>query len=119
MSSGMGRGFVECTHVVPGHPRGIKHADGAVRVRADILLNRQTSSESAEVTSSHLEVKYARVIVILAREEGICKVGGVHVGERVRLGVPASEAEVQPADAGAVIIHDDDFLVMRPELYTV
>ena len=30
--------------------------------------------------------------------------------------VPAAEAEVEPADARAVVVDDDDLLVVRPEL---
>ena len=40
----------------------------------------------------------------------------MHVGERVVVGVPTPEAQVEAADAGAVLVHDDDFLVVRPEL---
>lgn len=40
----------------------------------------------------------------------------MNIGERVVVGVPATEAEVKTADAGAVLVHHDNFLVMRPEL---
>ena len=39
----------------------------------------------------------------------------MRVGERVRVRVPAAVAEVDAADAGVVVVDDDDLLVVGPE----
>lgn len=43
----------------------------------------------------------------------------MHISERVRVGVPTPEAQVKTSDASAVIVDNDDLLVMRPELHIV
>lgn len=40
----------------------------------------------------------------------------MNICERVIVGVPAAEAEVETADARVVVVDNDDFLVMRPVL---
>ena len=60
----------------------------------------------------HLEIKNARVVVVLSREECRGEASRMHVSERVCVGVPPAEAQVKTSDAGAVIIDNDDLLVM-------
>lgn len=90
----------------------------------------------ADIVLDVLEVEHARVVVVLAGEECVLEVGRVHVCERVRVRVPAPEADVQATDARAVVVDDDelhrmvlghctsaqestDLLVVRPELNVV
>ena len=66
-----------------------------------------------------MEVHDTSIVVILAREESFVKLGGVNVGQWVVVGIPASEAEVEPANSCEVVIHRHHLLVMRPELDTI
>lgn len=84
---------------MPRHARALKHGNGAIDVVVHVL-----------------EVADARIVVVLAREESAREIGRVRVGERVVVRVPPPEANVEPADARAVIVDDDDFLVVGPKL---
>ena len=84
-------------NVVPRHARSLERTQAVADVVGDVL-----------------EVHDARVVVVLPREERAREVERVRVGERVRVCVPAAEAEVEPADARAVVVDDDDLFVVRP-----
>ena len=83
---------------MPWHPRTLQNADRA----ANKLVNL-------------LEVHDPRIIVVLPGEEGLGEVRGVCIGERMGVRVPATEAEIEATNAGAVVVDDDYFLVMGPE----
>ena len=63
-----------------------------------------------------LEIKNPGIVVVLAREERLGEVGGVHVGEWVRVGVPATETDVQTTNARAMVVYDYNLLMVRPKL---
>lgn len=43
----------------------------------------------------------------------------MNVSERVVVGVPAAEAKIKATNASAMVVDNDDLLVMRPELDVV
>ncbi len=85
-------------HIVPRHARALDRAEPV-----------------ADVVRHVLEVHDARVVVVLSGEQRRERVERVHVRKRVRVRVPPTEAQVQAADAGVVVVDDDDLLVVRPE----
>ena len=76
----------------------------------------QHRNSLAHVIAHVLEVQDARVVVILAGKEGAREICGVGVGKGVILGVPTAKANVKTPNAPAMIIDDNDFLVVRPNL---
>lgn len=79
------------THIVPWHPCGLDHTESV----ADIILDV-------------LEVHDTRIVVILAREQRSLEIRGVHVRKRVRVSVPAPEADIETTDACAVVVHNHE-----------
>ena len=63
-----------------------------------------------------LEVDNASVVVVLAWEERAAEVSRVHVRQRVRVGVPATETDVQTTNARAMVVYDYNLLMVRPKL---
>jgi hypothetical protein len=63
-----------------------------------------------------LEVCDARVVVILAGKEGTREIGRVSIGKGMVLGVPAAKTNVKTANTRAMIVDDNDFLMVRPKL---
>lgn len=61
-----------------------------------------------------VEIEHARIVVVLAREDGLIDILGVHVGNSVLMGVPAAEAHVQPAHKSSLPIDQAQFLVVSP-----
>jgi hypothetical protein len=82
---------------MPWHPRTLQNTDGIVQIVRYIL-----------------EIKDPRVVVILSGEKRLAEVERMGVRERVRVCVPAAEAEIEAADAGAVVVDHNELLVMRP-----
>lgn len=76
-------------HIMPRHPWTLRHADRPTNIIHHVL-----------------EIADPRVIVVLTREERFGEIGGVGVGEGVGVCVPAAEADVEAADAGAVVVYD-------------
>ena len=66
-----------------------------------------------------MEVTDARVVVVLAWKEGEREVRRMYVGEWVILGIPTSEANVKATNTRAMIIDNNDFLVVRPQLHII
>jgi hypothetical protein len=62
----------------------------------------------AHVVIHLLEVHNARIVVILAGEQRLGEVGRVHISEGVRMRIPASEAEIEAADSGILVINSND-----------
>ena len=62
----------------------------------------------AHVVVHILEVHDPCIVEVLAREERLAEVGRMHVGERVRVRVPAPEAQIQAADGGVLVIDGYD-----------
>ena len=75
----------------------------------------QNAQSVADEVVYVLEVHDPRVVVILTGEKCLREVRRVHIGERVRMRVPSSEAEIKSTDASIVVVDNDDFLVVRPE----
>lgn len=76
---------------MPRHPRTLRHTNSPTNIIHHIL-----------------EIADPRVIVVLAGEERFAEIGRVRVGERMGVCVPAAEADVETADAGAVVVYDYD-----------
>jgi hypothetical protein len=55
------------------------------------------------------------IVEVLPREDGRGRVLRVRIGQGCGVGVPATEAEVQAADAGDALVDDDELLVVGPE----
>lgn len=81
---------------MPRHPRTLRHTNSPTNIIHHIL-----------------EIADPRIIVVLAGEERFTEIGRVRVGERMGVRVPAAEADVETADAGAVVVYDYDLGVMR------
>ena len=79
------------TYIVPRHPCCFNHTESVADVVLDVL-----------------EVHDTRVIVVLAREQRALEVCRMHIGKWVGVGVPAPEAEVEPADGGVVVVDYND-----------
>lgn len=60
-----------------------------------------------------LEVHDPRIVVVLTREEGAGELGRMDVCKGMSMGVPAAEAEVETADTGEVIVHNDNLKDIR------
>jgi hypothetical protein len=86
-------------YVVPRHAGSFQHRDRFVHVIGHIP-----------------EVRYARVVVVLTRKESAREIRWVCVGKRVILGVPATKTDVEAANTCAMVIDNNDFLVVRPKL---
>ena len=84
---------------MPWHTRALQHGYSPAHIVANIL-----------------EVQDAGVVVVLARKEGARKIGRVCVGKGVILCVPAAKTDVETANARAMVVHNYNFLVVRPEL---
>jgi len=76
----------------------------------------QHRNRFTHVTAYVLEVCDARIVVILAGKEGAREIGRVRIGKGMILGVPAAKTNVKTANTRAMIIDDNDFLVVRPKL---
>ena len=74
---------------MPRHPRILQHTKLVANVIAHVL-----------------EIHDSGIIVILAWEERATEVCWMHVGERVRLSIPSTKAEIQPANAGVMVVYD-------------
>ena len=61
-----------------------------------------------------LEIGHAGVIVVLAREHDLSKVGGVDIGQTMLVGVPTAKAHIQPTHEGGPAVDHTQFLVVRP-----
>lgn len=107
------------TDVVPRHTRCVHQAQPAVGKLAHILPCTSLATLTQKHHRTRLEVQHTRIVVVLPREQRLGKVRGVHVRERVRVSVPTTEAQVEPADARAMLVDDNDLLVVRPELDVV
>jgi hypothetical protein len=88
---------------MPRHPRTLQTRQRCI---ASILIDV-------------LEIHNPSIVVVLPGEKGVCELRGVYVGKRVRVGVPAAKAEVEPANAGEVLVDYDDFFVVGPEFDTI
>jgi hypothetical protein len=55
-----------------------------------------------------MEIHNASIVIILPGKEGAVEFRWMHVGKGVAVRVPATEAEVEPADGGIVVVYDDD-----------
>lgn len=84
---------------MPRHPRTLQHT------------NRITC-----IIKHILEIHHPRIIIILSREQRLAEIRRMAIGTGVVVGVPAAETEVEAADAGVVVVNDDDFFVVGPEL---
>jgi hypothetical protein len=73
----------------------------------------QDTQRITNIIRNVLEVHNPCVIVVLSREEGSGEIGGVDVGEGVNLGVPAPEAKIETANAGALVIYYDYLSLWR------
>ena len=76
------------TNIVPGHPCVIFDGEGV----ADIIVYI-------------LEIHDTGVIIILAREEGPREIGGMNIGERMRMGVPTAKTKIQTANSGVLVVY--------------
>ena len=76
----------------------------------------QHRNRFTHVTAHVLEVCDARVVVILAGKEGAREIGRMRIGKGMVLGVPAAKTNVKAANTRAMIVDDDDFLMVRPKL---
>lgn len=63
-----------------------------------------------------LEVRDAGVVIVLAWKEGAREVCRVCIGKRVILGIPTTKTNVKATNTRAMIVDNDDFLVVGPEL---
>jgi hypothetical protein len=97
-ASAKGKGY-KPAYVLPWHARRFQHRNSLAHVIAHVL-----------------EVRDARIVVILAGKEGAREICRVCVGEGVILGVPTAKANVKTPNAPAMIIDNNDFLVVRPNL---
>lgn len=61
-----------------------------------------------------VEIEHARIVVVLAREDSIIDILGVHIGNSMLMCVPAAEAHVQPAHESDLPINQAQFLVVSP-----
>lgn len=52
------------------------------------------------------------VVVILSREECLGEVGGVDIGKRVVMRVPATKAEIESTNGSIMIIHHDNLILI-------
>jgi hypothetical protein len=86
-------------YVLPWHARTLQDGNSFVNIVADLV-----------------KVRDARIIVILAWKEGTREVCRMRVGKWVILGVPAAKTNIKTADTCAMIIDNNNFLVMRPKL---
>ena len=86
-------------NVVPRHARSLERTQAVADVVGDVL-----------------EVHDARVVVVLAREEGRKWVGWVHIREGMGMRVPSAKAEIEASNARVVVVDDHDLLMMGPEL---
>lgn len=84
---------------MPGHSRCFQNRDGTSNVFLNIL-----------------KVHHASIVVILSDEQGLFETGGVNVGERVIVSVPATETKVNATNGSKVVVYDHDLFVMRPKL---
>jgi hypothetical protein len=84
---------------MPRHPRAIQYGQRVTCVIKHVL-----------------EIHDPRVIVVLARKERSLEGGGMDVGERMVVGVPTPETEVESADAGEVVVDHDDLCKMESVL---
>ena len=75
---------------MPWHPCGLDHTESVTDIILDVL-----------------EVHDTRIVVILAREQRPLEIRGVHVRKRMRVSVPAPEADIETADACAVVVHNN------------
>jgi hypothetical protein len=76
----------------------------------------QHRNRFTHVTAHVLEVCDARVVVILAGKEGAREISRVRIGKGMILCIPAPKTNVKTANTRAMIVDDNDFLVMRPKL---
>ena len=63
-----------------------------------------------------MEVRDARIVVILAWKEGTREIRRMSIGKWVTLGVPAAKTNIKPANARAIVVDNNNFLMMRPKL---
>lgn len=85
-------------NVVPRHPSTVKHRKSVARVIGHVL-----------------EIHDPRVVVILTREYGAEKFGGMNVRERVTVCVPTTEAEIETTYARVVVVDNNNLFVVGPE----
>ena len=105
---------------MPWHSGRVQHAYDLVSVVAHVLSDTpRLGTHKTPGTTTDLEIKHARVIVILPREQRRVEVSRVRISEGMRVRVPAPEAQVETADASTVIVDDHDLLVMGPELNVI
>ena len=62
------------------------------------------------------EVRDARVVIVLAWKEGAREVCRVCIGKRVILGIPTTKTNVKATNTRAMIVDNDNFLVVGPKL---
>lgn len=62
----------------------------------------------ADIVLHVFEVHNTCVVVVLSGKQCALEIRRVHVGKRVRVGVPAPEADIETADACAVVVHDNE-----------
>jgi hypothetical protein len=65
----------------------------------------QNTQRITNVIGNVLEVHNPCIIIVLPREEGSREIGRVDVGEGMGLGVPAPEAKIETANAGALVVY--------------
>lgn len=82
-------------NIMPWHPRSFLDRQGVASIIRNIL-----------------EVCNTGIVVILSREKCLRKVSRMYVSKGMRMGIPASEAQVNPPNGGPLIV-DDDKLVMK------
>lgn len=79
------------TYIVPRHPRTFSNRDSTAHVVVHVL-----------------EIRDARVVVVLAREQRLGEIGRVSVRQRVVVSVPAPETYVKAANASPMVIYNHD-----------
>lgn len=67
----------------------------------------------ANIILNIFEIKNARIVVILSGEERCGEICRMYVCKWVRLGIPSPETEIEPADTGAVVVHNYKLTVMQ------
>jgi hypothetical protein len=63
-----------------------------------------------------MKVRDARIVVILAWKESAREICRMCVGKWVILGVPTTKTNIKPPNTCAMIVDNNDFLVVRPKL---
>ena len=66
-----------------------------------------------------MEIHDTGVVVVLAREESLVEFSGVDVSERVVMGVPSPEAQIEATNGRKMVVHSNNLFVMGPELNAV